>query len=79
MDRHPHGKVHSELGFRVRSGIGGRWCAESETLPRGGPTRHLFGHILRVCTRKQGVGLDFVRQRGYGRRRWLKNPAQAKQ
>lgn len=37
----------------------------------------ILGHILRVCVRKQGVGLDFVRERGYGRRRWLKNPAQA--
>lgn len=39
----------------------------------------ILGHILRVCTAKQGVGLDFVRERGYGRCRWLKYPAQAKQ
>ncbi len=77
VSRCPRGKVHSELGFRVGSGIGGRLCEESESLPCGGSTCHLFGHILRVCTRKPGVGLDFVRQRGYGRRRWLKYPAQA--
>jgi len=43
------------------------------------PDKVFLGHILRLCTGKEGVGLDFVRERGYGRRRWLKYPAQAKQ
>ena len=38
------------------------------------PDNVILGHILRVCTSKQGVGLDFVRQPGYGHRRWLGEP-----
>jgi len=36
------------------------------------------GAALRVSTPKQGGGLDFVVGRGYGRRRWLMYPVQAK-
>jgi len=49
-----------------------------ECCPDSCPDNVILGHILRVCTGKQGVGLDFVRERGYGRCRWLKYPAQAK-
>ena len=73
------GKGQSELDFRVTRAIGGLLCEELEPLPHRGSGCPAFGHILQVCTGNWGVGLDFVRQRGYGRRRWLKNPAQAKQ
>jgi hypothetical protein len=44
-------------------------------VPANGPV----GRVLRVFALEAGVGLDFVGERGYGRRRWLKYPAQAKQ
>ncbi len=34
--------------------------------------------MLGVYRRNQGVGLDFVRKREYGRLRWLKYPAETK-
>ncbi|OOK66218.1 hypothetical protein LAUMK7_02614 [Mycobacterium kansasii] len=33
------------------------------------------GPTLGIRRRNQGVGLDFVRQREYGRLRWLEYPA----
>ncbi len=51
----------------------------ADDCPDRCPDNMILGHILRLCTGKQGgVGLDFVRERGYGRCRWLKYPAQAK-
>ncbi|BBX07544.1 hypothetical protein MAIC_23470 [Mycolicibacterium aichiense] len=52
---------------------------QADGCPDTCPNKVILCHILRLCTGKQGVGLDFVRERGYGRRRWLKYPAQAKQ
>lgn len=43
------------------------------------PANRSVGCVLRVFALEAGVGLDFVGERGYGRRRWLKYPAQAKQ
>ena len=40
--------------------------------PRVGPAR--WGFVAPTG----GVGLDFVRQRGYGRRRWLEYPGREK-
>lgn len=34
------------------------------------PSR-VLGPTLGICRRYQGVGLDFVRKREYGRLRWL--------
>jgi len=35
------------------------------------PNTRRAGRVLQVWGRNRGVGLDFVRERGYGRRRWL--------
>ena len=54
-----------------RPGVPAGWWAVTANRP--------VRRFLRVFAFEAGVWLDFVGERGYGRRRWLKYPAQAKQ
>jgi hypothetical protein len=65
-------------GRRCRCGRPGRTSLSRTTLPGGRSLVFRGGPMLGICPLKQGVGLDFVRKREYGRLRWLNYPAKTK-